>query len=299
MASQRPRSHRRLAPGQVAQLVVADRAGEDLRVIYETGELIEAPNWTPDGASLIYNADGRLWRISADGSRGPARISTAPVEDLNNDHVLSPDGFRIYVTSNDGHIYVLPVMGGAPHRLTAERAEGYRHYLHGVSPDGATLAYVRLLRREGEGVRTWICTIPAIGGAEAVLTDGACPVDGPGFSPCGGWIWFNSEAAATRPGHAQIFRMRHDGAGLEQMTFDDRVNWFPHVSPDGRAVSYISYPPGTEGHPPDRDVILKVMAPDGSGQREIDRFNGGQGSLNVPSWAPGSERLAYVRYPFV
>ncbi|SMY09396.1 TolB family protein [Flavimaricola marinus] len=294
--SQRPWSSRRLGPKQVSELVIASRDGERITVVFETGDLIEAPNWTPDGASLIYNADGRLWRISVDGRIGPERIDTTPVENLNNDHVLSPDGTLIYVTSNDGHIYVLPIAGGVPERVTNEHPEGYRHYLHGVSPDGKTLAYVRL-RRSGDGVQTWIATIPAAGGEDTILTDGACPVDGPEFSADGASVYFNSEAAATRPGHAQIFRCRPDGAGLEQLTHDDRVNWFPHAAPDGTIFSYISFPPGTEGHPPDRDVILRTMAPDGSDIRDLDVFNGGQGTINVPSWSPGSDRLAYVRYP--
>jgi hypothetical protein len=27
--------------------------------------------------------------------------------------------------------------------------------------------------------------------------------------------------------------MRPDGSDIEQLTRDDRVNWFPHISPDG------------------------------------------------------------------
>ena len=37
------------------------------------------------------------------------------------------------------------------------------------------------------------------------------------------------------------------------------VDWFPHVSPDGRALLCISYDPGTPGHPEDRDVVLRVL----------------------------------------
>ena len=61
-------------------------------VIYETAELIEAPNWTPDSNWLTLNTDDKIFRISPDRKRGPERINTEPIEDLNNDHVLSPDG---------------------------------------------------------------------------------------------------------------------------------------------------------------------------------------------------------------
>ena len=60
------------------------------------------------------------------------------------------------------------------------------------------------------------------------LTDGGCPVDGPEFSPDGQWIYFNSEAAATQPGHAQIFRMHPTGRG-SNTDLSQRVNWF-HIA---------------------------------------------------------------------
>lgn len=294
----RPTESRRLLPSQTCELVIARRDGTGVTVIYETSELIEAPNWTPDGEWLIYNADGRLFRISIDGADGPHRINTAPVENLNNDHVISPDGTSLVVSANDGHLYQCPIQGGTPVKISNDRAPElrFKYYLHGISPDGQTLAYVGY-ERPSDTNTTRICTIPAKGGADTILTDGSCPVDGPEYSANGEWIYFNSEAAATRPGHAQIFRMRPDGSGQEQLTHDDRVNWFPHAAPDGTIFAFISFPPGTLGHPADKDVIIRTMAPDGSGIRDIDRFNGGQGTINVTSWAPDSQAFAYVRYP--
>ena len=45
-------------------------------------------------------------------------------------------------------------------------------------------------------------------------------------------------------------------------------------------------------------MIVRLAQADGTHLRDIDAFNGGQGSLNVPSWAPDARRFAYVRYPF-
>jgi len=128
------------------------------------------------------------------------------------------------------------------------------------------------------------------------LTDDDFPDDGSEFSPDGRWIYFNSERGSSKPGHAQLFRMAPDGSNVEQLTSDDRVNWFPHVSPDGQRISYVSFPPGTLGHPPDLDVLVRLIEPDGTIRDLVDLF-GGQGTMNVASWAPDSRSLAYVAYP--
>ncbi|MDX6356773.1 MAG: TolB protein, partial [Streptomyces sp.] len=211
----------------------------------------------------------------------------------------SPDGGTIYLSAGDGHIHAVPFAGGPARRVTNEHTPGpFRHFLHGVSPDGRTLAYVGVEPYGGDdwGYRN-IFTIPAAGGPDTRLTDSPAPADGPEFSPDGAFIHFNSEHGATAPGHAQLFRMRPDGSALTQLTSDDRVNWFPHLSPDGRHILYISFPPGTQGHPADREVILRRIGPDGGAPRDIRTLFGGQGTLNVNSWAPDSHRFAYVDYP--
>jgi TolB protein len=90
--------------------------------------------------------------------------------------------------------------------------------------------------------------------------------------------------------------MALDGSAVTQLTFDERVNWFPHPSPDGERIVYISFPPGTLGHPANKDVILRALDPVSHESRDLDSFNGGQGTINVTSWAPDSRRFAYVTY---
>jgi Tol biopolymer transport system component len=290
------RKGRSLLPGQVSELTVIDADGSNRQVILTADEIIEAPNWTPDGNWLIFNAGGEIWRISPDGATGPERIDTGSIRDLNNDHVLSPDGQTIYLSNNDGHLYAAPITGGEPRRVSNDHAESFIYFLHGISPDGATLAYVGV---EAVGGNKWgkvnIFTIPSIGGPDVQLTDLTLPHDGSEYSPDGQWIYFNSERAS--PGHAQIFRMKPDGSGVQQLTFDERVNWFPHFWPDGKRFVYISFPPGTQGHPPDKAVILRTANADGTDIRDVAAFNGGQGTINVNSCAPDNKRFAYVAYP--
>ena len=284
---------------RISQLATLGIDGADLRIVYQSPDRIEAPNWSPDGKWLVFNSQGGLWRVAADGSGKPELIPTGDVKGINNDHVLSPDGKTIFFSAK-GHLYATPFEGGQPRRISNDQdpRRHFQYYLHGVSPDGKTLAYAATEAAGGDNAgRIDLWTIPSAGGADARLTDAPAPHDGPEYSADGKWIYFNSELNAKEPGHAQCFRMAPDGAGIEQLTHDDRVNWFPHISPDGNWIVYISFPRGTLKHPANKDVILRRMKPDGSEPADLLSFNGGQGTINVNSWSPDSRRVAFVVYP--
>jgi Tol biopolymer transport system component len=297
-------------PGQRAELIVIDVRSRERRTILTSDELVfEAPNWTPDGQWLIVNGGGRLFRVPANEPEGTASLAEIPLGDIpaiNNDHVLSPDGRCVYVSAEDGHIYAAPLDGGASgsgaqRRVTSDAvsgdtAPGLHHYLHGVSPDGETLAFVGLTRGDDGNVRTNVFTVPSRGGEEKQITDDSFPDDGAEFTADGKRILFNSERGSTVAGHAQLFAIGTDGAGIEKLTDDERVNWFPHESPDGTQIAYVSFPPGTLGHPADVPVIIRTLGADG-GTRDLAEVFGGQGTMNVPSWSPDSRCLAYVAYP--
>ena len=286
---------RTLRPGQRAELLVIDVGTGERRLVLSSTELLfEAPNWSPDGDWLIINGDGRLFRIPVAGGTELEEIDLGGVPAINNDHVLSPDGLTVYVSAEDGHLYAVPLAGGAPRRVSNDRGRGFHHYLHGVSPDGSTLAYIGLEALPDGRRITNVWTIPTAGGSDTQVTDDEYADDGSEYSADGKWIYFNSERASSVPGHAQLFRI--SGGTLEQLTHDERVNWFPHQAPDGSVVAYVSFPPGTLGHPADvEDVRLRLLDAD-SRIRELVTLFGGQGTMNVPSWSPDSTRFAYVAY---
>ncbi|WP_217959593.1 TolB family protein [Acutalibacter muris] len=94
--------------------------------------------------------------------------------------------------------------------------------------------------------------------------------------------------------------MRADGSEQTQMTFEEGWNiWFPHISPDRKWVVALGYRKGDvrpEEHLPHKDVELKLMPAEGGPLTTIAALFGGQGTINVNSWAPDSRRFAFVRY---
>jgi TolB protein len=288
---------RTLRPNQRAELHVLDVTTGDTDLVFSSSTLLfEAPNWTPDGASLVINGDGLLFQLPAAGGAEPTEIPLGGIPPINNDHVLSPDGSTEYVSADDGHLYAVEIDTGKPTRVSNDHGPQFRYYLHGISPDGASLAYIGLVEHPDGTATTNVFTIPAAGGEDVQLTNDSYSDDGPEFSPDGEWIYFNSERGSTVPGHAQLFRISRNGAQIEQLTTDERVNWFPHVSPDGHRIAYVSFPSGTLGHPADLDVIVRLIDA-GTAPRDLVHVFGGQGTMNVPSWAPDSRRIAYVAYP--
>lgn len=269
-------------------------------VLHEFPGIIEAPNWLNDGNTLLYNADGKIYRYEIDKDH-VEQVDTGFCVQCNNDHVPSPDNQLLAVScmppeltdgTYESHIYVLPMTGGEPKDLTGPGLS----YLHGWSPDGRELAYCAFRKKpEEEIMRIEICTIPSDGGEEICLTDGKGYNDGPEYSPDGKHIWFNS----TRSGLMQVWRMNRDGSGLTQMTDSDANNWFGHVSPDGKHVIYLTFANGElepNEHLPNMYVSLGMMDYDGQNKKKLLDLFGGQGSINVNSWAPDSRRIAYVKY---
>ncbi|MEY4983486.1 MAG: hypothetical protein RIR62_1752 [Pseudomonadota bacterium] len=267
-----------VATGRVTVVLCHDSAPE---------ARIEAPNWDPRGGALLVNGAGRLFRVPLAAPRLEP-LALGVEGSCNNDHGYSPDGGLIAFSIHRGagsEIFVMSRAGGDARPVTADSPSWW----HGWSPDGARLAYVAA--RGGRRVID-VYTCPAAGGGETRLTFGEGHSDGPDYSPDGQRIYWNCD----RDGHAQIWVMAADGSGQRKLFADDQVNWFPHPSPCGRHLVYLAYPPGTTGHPADLPVALVLCDPDGGNRRRIRAFTGGQGTINVPSWAPDGSAFAYMRY---
>ena len=271
-----------------SRLETLDVETGDCRVLLSVSERVEAPNWTPDGTELLYNATGKLFRYPLE-SKKPILIETGFADRINNDHVLSFDGKTIGISHHTQEekgvsiVYTVPMTGGTPKRVTAKAPS----YLHGWSPDGKSLIYTG--ERNG---KFDIYKIPADGGEETQLTTAEGLDDGSEYSPDGKYIYFNS----SRTGKMQIWRMKPDGSDQQQITDDEFNNWFPHISPDGKRIVFLSFAKDTkpDDHPFYKQVYLRMMNSDESEPKIVAYVYGGQGTINVPSWSPNSRNLAFV-----
>jgi Tol biopolymer transport system component len=261
------------------------------RIVFRGRTHIEAPNWSRDGNTLLVNSEGSLYIIGLrDSSSGMVRLDTGSARRCNNDHGFSPDGNWLAISSskeNQSVIYTMPRTGGEPRQVTPRGPS----YWHGWSPDGRTLAYCAQ-----RGGNFDVYTIPVAGGDETRLTAAPGLDDGPDYTPDGTHIYFNSE----RSGLMKIWRMKPDGSGQEQVSIDsDHADWFPHPSPDGKWLVFLSYDKSVTGHPADKDVQLRVMPLAGGRPAVLATLFGGQGTMNVPSWSPNSKQVAFVSYRLV
>lgn len=262
------------------------------KVLHTSEHSIQAPNWTVDNKRLIYNSNGYLYNYWLDDGE-ITLLNTGFATNNNNDHVLSFDGTMLAIShhnpEDDGNstIYTLSVDGSDNPKQVTQSGVG-DSYLHGISPDNQTVLFTGNRNGKYDIYAADVNTME-----ETQLTDTPTLDDGSEYSPDGKYIYFNS----NRTGTMQIWRMDADGSNQTQLTFDENFNdWFPHISPDGEKMVFISY--GTDvasgDHPFYKNVTLRMMPVDGGEPEIIAYLYGGQGTINVPSWSPDSKKISFV-----
>lgn len=272
-----------------SRLEILDVVTGERKVIYETAAGIEAPNWTSDGDTIIYNSSGRVYKLYLP-TKKVSLFNTGFEVKNNNDHIVSYKGKTLGITHMDKDIidnwsvYKLPINGGEPQRLTFKTPS----YLHGWSPDGRYILYTsrrndqfEIYRGNSDG-----------SGEELQLTNNDSMDDGSEYTPDGKYIYFNS----SRSGGMHLWRMDADGKNPKQITHDHFNDWFPHISPDGKHILFLSYLPDVEPdlHPYYKQVYLRMLPIKGGEPKIVAYLYGGQGTINVPSWSPDGRYVAFV-----
>lgn len=292
----RPQAQGGRAPSR-SKISIYDLRSKSVEVIFTDDKVWEAPNWSPDGRFLMVNSGGNLYRLAPRKGAQPEKVDLGSITGCNNDHGISPDGklivFSARANAPASQVFLANADGSNPRLLTPKSPS----YYHTWSPDGKWLVFTGQREENFDLYR-----LPVTGGEEQRLTSNPGLDDGPDYSPDGQWIYFNS----NRTGNFDIWRIPAGGAGkddpqAEQVTSDEWEDWFPHPSPDGKWMVFVSFEKGTQGHPANQNVVLRMMPLPGAKLAPakiegLTKLFGGQGTINVNSWSPDSRRFAFVSY---
>ncbi len=249
--------------------------------------------WSPDGTTLVYSMQGRLWRQHL-GTDEAEQLTSGPSYDYQPD--WSPDGRSIvYVSYRDDamELWLLDLESLASRPLTRNGAVNLEPRF---SPDGSRLAFVST-RFEGR----WHIFVMDLrrgepGALQRLTEDRQSDLPryyyssfdhylSPSWSPDGTEILFVSNRGRIW-GSGGFWRMRARAGSepreirYEETTWKARPDW----SPDGRRVVYASYL-GRQWHQ------LWIMTDEGGDPFPISY---GEHDVTAPRWSPDARRIAYV-----
>jgi eukaryotic-like serine/threonine-protein kinase len=252
-------------------ILVANADGSEPRRIMTVKE-VHSLSWSPDDSRLafvmgnaahIYGQDqfgniapSRVWTVGRDGK------GAAPLTDSIH-HSVSP----VWTSDGGGVLYVSNIRGGRDlyyQRVRGNKADGPPQRLttglriHGIAVGGdGRVAYSVW----NTNVGIWSLPFPRSGTASIAtahpITSASERIEAVRVSPDGQWVAFDSD----RSGNMDIYKMRIDGTGLQQLTRNPADEFQPSWSPDGRQIVFHSWRSGN------RD--LYAMSADGSSERML------------------------------
>jgi dipeptidyl aminopeptidase/acylaminoacyl peptidase len=254
-------------------------APEDVYELTGGGE----PRLSPDGTTVAYSVwgvdkerndySGAIWLSPVDGSRAPRQFTAGIKRD--GTPRWSPDGTQIAFISNrdgeQGQLYVMPVAGGEPRRLT-----DFKESVQEVawSPNSSTLAFTVRVRDETYEEEDEKKRPPRR------FTRLHFKLDNEGWT-------------ADRP--KRLFVVPADGSAEPKQLLDgDYEEGQPFWSPDGSRIAFVS------ARQDDWDIthVNDVFTVDaGGGQPEL--ITSSDGTVDNVSWSPDGSRIAYSFYPGV
>jgi TolB protein len=255
--------------GQGALLVIeADGSGE----LHVTDIEARAPEWSPDGAKLLFEAvEGGIFSVGADGS--------GLVEIASDGHgpMWSPDGTRIvFFAEVDGNVdvFVMTADGSNRSRVTSDPAEDVSP---AWAPTGDRIAFVSE-RHDNED----LYVIDPDGRHELRLTDDPAPDEAFAWDPSGARIAYVSYRHGANPeeigiGDAEVFVVDVRTAETTNVSRNPAWDGDPDWSPDGNRIVFTRRTDHGE---------IYVMRSDGSEQERLPGLPGDLVNDCCPRWRP-------------
>jgi Tol biopolymer transport system component/DNA-binding winged helix-turn-helix (wHTH) protein len=277
---------------QETKLLVTDANGMGERVVYKRKwpEIAWSPSWSPDGKLLSYsvrNRDGDHFynSVAAVPVDGGAEwlLTSARWRDVWGPTWLS-DGSGFLVTGRERlgdpvQIYYVAYPSGDVRKLTDDD-NSYRPI--SITADSKTIVSdVEVLTSN-----LWVVPGGDTSRARQITYGGSDGIGGVAWAPDGRIVFavFSSDRDFTRDG--AIWIVDADGQNRKRLTYDDKMNANPVVTPEGRYIAFSSYRAGVWG--------IWRMNLDGSDQKQLASSND---PMTDPYYSSSGRYVVFKRGP--
>lgn len=234
--------------------------------------------WSPDGSILAMKAPDSKGIDFLDPRTGNLRHFTEvpPSDYMDSNPEFSPDGtllaFIRWHASGVANLYVVPVSGGEPKRLTFDNLK-----MEGLTwePDSRHIVFAS---NRGGPFGLW--RVDVDGGPAQRVPQSSRAAYTPVLSRDGRSLVYEEWTGQTN-----LFSV--DGANPaalpQQITYTTRFNWNPNASPDGKKLAFAS----------DRSGSAEIWVSDRMGEQalKLTAFDGPYTSS--PSWSPDSRHIVF------
>ena len=240
------------------------------------------PNWSWDGARLVFERGYDIWTANADGSDQQKVEGVPPTDLLLADRMpaFSPDGALVAFFQKSkgphGDYWVVPAAGGQARRLTFDDSFGGAP---AWTPDGQFLVFPS--QRAGS-LTLW--KVPAVGGEPQPVLVGTGEDTDPEISRDGRRLIY------TNTRNSYIVTLTDQATGRQKELYQSRSDLVdPSFSPQGDKILFFGFAEGGGIH-------LYIVNADGTNLTQLTR---GKDEQNVhPQWsADGSAVYFYQHRP--
>ena len=239
-----------------------------------------------DGRLLVYSSytqRANIWSVDIPEGRvasvREARQVTFGSEKIEKLTVSWDGRWLAYDSDRNGQadIWKMPLSGGAPEQITRGPNN---EFVNDWSPDGGEIVYHSIT----QGGQRDVLVVSADGMKTEPVASSAAEEQHAAWGPDGNSIIFDRLAAADSTNHLYLARRARRGAPWESPRRLVTGSSDPKWSRDGRHIAYCA------------GGALFLIAPDGTGRREIVPAVSGQPRPSYAIWSADSRTIYYKAY---